>query len=297
MKEDWQLNHLGMIAKSKNKVLHHFHELGLGVSVGPQPLLPHIEGEAYLKIDQTMAGDPIERSFPTPGPHTFFDGQSQIGDLQLEVIQPVPGTFLYDYQDAKGDGINHLCFNVEDIEGVTQRFTGLGCREVFCSKTGGQIVENYLDLREFGDVILSFRPPAAGFEKAWQANNQAHPKVWPWRFFGLGIAVKDAVATARYYEGMGFDVEERGEGRSAAGVGPVTFEFIGPKAGEDLANDALNARGEGIYRLDFQVEDIDAEKERLVAALPPGLLGEGPERSLTIDASAIGSAAIRLVEG
>ena len=45
MSKDWILNHLGMMVANRNAVLNHFQSIGMGVSVGPQPLLPHEEGE------------------------------------------------------------------------------------------------------------------------------------------------------------------------------------------------------------------------------------------------------------
>ena len=44
MSEDWTLNHLGMMVTDKNAVLNQFQALGMGVSVGPQPLQPYEEG-------------------------------------------------------------------------------------------------------------------------------------------------------------------------------------------------------------------------------------------------------------
>ena len=41
MSEDWTLNHLGMMVTDRNSVLNHFQSLGMGVSVGPQPLQPY----------------------------------------------------------------------------------------------------------------------------------------------------------------------------------------------------------------------------------------------------------------
>ena len=38
--QNWVLNHVGMTVADRNAVLRHFQSLGVGVSVGPQPLLP-----------------------------------------------------------------------------------------------------------------------------------------------------------------------------------------------------------------------------------------------------------------
>lgn len=45
MGEDWELNHVGMTIGNRNATLRHFQSMGVGVSVGPQPLLPFESGE------------------------------------------------------------------------------------------------------------------------------------------------------------------------------------------------------------------------------------------------------------
>ena len=41
MGEDWTLNHLGLMVSDKDILLKYFQSLSIGISVGPQPLLPH----------------------------------------------------------------------------------------------------------------------------------------------------------------------------------------------------------------------------------------------------------------
>ena len=48
MSKDWTLNHLGMMVTDKNAALNQFQALGMGVSVGPQPLQPYEEGVGEL---------------------------------------------------------------------------------------------------------------------------------------------------------------------------------------------------------------------------------------------------------
>ena len=48
MSKDWILNHLGMMGTDKNAALNQFQALGMGVSVGPQPLQPYEEGMGEL---------------------------------------------------------------------------------------------------------------------------------------------------------------------------------------------------------------------------------------------------------
>ena len=56
--QNWVLNHVGMTVGNRNAVLQHFQSLGVGVSVGPQPLLPHESGEGSLMFYRTLQGEP-----------------------------------------------------------------------------------------------------------------------------------------------------------------------------------------------------------------------------------------------
>jgi hypothetical protein len=38
---DWEFNHLGMMVTDRDEILAYYQSIGLGVSVGPQPLLPY----------------------------------------------------------------------------------------------------------------------------------------------------------------------------------------------------------------------------------------------------------------
>ena len=144
MNFDWEFNHLGMMVKDRDEILSHYQTIGLGVSVGPQPLMPYIEGEGEITFYKELEGEPVSYKYKTGGAHNFRDGQSQIGDCQLEIypMQPGPGMFISRYLEKKGDGINHIAFNSNDIEKDTQYFLDLGCELVFNVTTNGKTVEN-----------------------------------------------------------------------------------------------------------------------------------------------------------
>ena len=173
--EDWVLNHVGMTVSNRNATLQHFQSLGVGVSVGPLPLLPYEEGEGSLMFYQRLDGDPITRTYPTGGVHHFTDGECQIGNCQLECypMRPGSGIFLSEYLAKKGPGINHICFNAPDVEEDTKWLVDKGCAIMFNALVNGRTVENYLDSRRVGDIMISLRPPASDWEKEWKKNNES----------------------------------------------------------------------------------------------------------------------------
>ena len=273
MSEDWTLNHLGMMVTNKKAVLNHFQSLGIGVSIGPQPLMPYEEGEGELTYFRTLDGNPITHRYTTGGVHDFKDGQSQIGDCQLEVypMKPGPGMFISEYLLKKGSGINHIAFNTPNIDQDTQKLLDKGCNLVFNATINGKTIENYLDTRKFGDVMISLRPPASEWEKAWRENNISHPLVRDWKISGVGILVEDIELATEYYLDLGFSLEGTAKEYEALNVksnqlkiGPLVFELLESTSKDLIYHDCFVNRGEGIADIMFLVEDINIEIENLV---------------------------------
>tara|TARA_B100001250_G_C19727278_1_gene756694 strand:- start:321 stop:1241 length:921 start_codon:yes stop_codon:yes gene_type:complete len=273
MSEDWTLNHLGMMVTDKNAALNQFQNLGLGISVGPQPLQPYEEGVGELTYFQTLEGDPVTHQYKTGGLHNFRDGNSQIGDCQLEVypMKPGPGMFISEYLEKKGPGINHIAFNTPDIERDTKKFLENGCDLVFNATVNGKTIENYLDTRKHGDVMISLRPSADEWEIAWRENNKCHPLVKNWNFFGVGVVVNDCEIASEYFSNLGFSLEKGVHESEDLGikfchlkVGSMMFEFIEPTTDNSVYKECFNTRGEGIADMSFVVEDLASEVKSLV---------------------------------
>ena len=273
MSANWILNHLGMMVTNRNATLNHFQSLGVGVSVGPQPLLPYEEGEGELMFFQSLDGNPITNKYKTGGPHNFRDGNSQIGNCQLEIypMKPGPGMFISEYLEKKGSGINHIAFNTDDIERDTKFFTEKGCQLVFNVSVNGKTIENYLDTRKYGDVMISLRPTSSAWENKWKENNLNHPLTNNWNFLGVGILIKDLKNTFDYYLDLGFSeipnlkkINYPNLQSSQVKVGPIIFEFFEPSESHPIHNEILMERGEGISDLVFLVDDLEAEKIKLL---------------------------------
>ena len=274
MSNDWILNHLGMMVIDKNAVLNQFQSLGVGVSVGPQPLQPYEEGIGELTYFKTLEGDPVTHQYKTGGPHNFRDGNSQIGDCQLEVypMKPGPGMFISEYLKKKGPGINHIAFNTPDIDRDTKKFLDYGCDLVFNATVNGKTTENYLDTRKYGDVMISLRPPADEWEIAWRKNNKIHPLVNDWTFFGVGVVVEDCERATEYFLNLGFSLSkdvyeyhDLGVKLSRVEVGSMNFEFIETTADSSVYQECFNKRGEGIADMSFIVKNVKSETDSLIS--------------------------------
>lgn len=305
MGEDWELNHVGLMVTNKNAVLRYLQSIGVGVSVGPQPLLPHEPGEGSLMYYRTLEGNPVTNTYATGGAHTFNDGESQIGNCQLECIsmKPGPGMFINEYLAKKGPGINHICFNTPSVAEDTQILVSKGFDIMFNALVNGKTVENYLDTRAHGDVMISLRPPASDWEKAWKKNNESHPLVSDWTFRGIGIGVQDLDETIAYYAAIGFektseevvDLYLGTRGRSVS-VGPLLFHFFETLGDDSVYAESLTKRGDGVNDLVFSVACVDTEIAKLESKGVPLHRRSEDGRSVFFDTRAEGNTMVRLVQ-
>ena len=301
---DWEFNHLGMMVIDRDEILTHYQSIGLGISVGPQPLLPYTEGEGEITFFRELEGDPISHKYKTGGVHNFKDGQSQIGNCQLEIypMQPGPGMFISRYLEKKGDGINHIAFNTNDIEKDTQYFIDRGCELVFNVTINGKTIENYIDTRLHGDLMISLRPNADDWEKSWRKNNESHPMVNDWSFLGLGICVDDLESASDYYSHLGYsqlneinDRKEWGITYQDYSVSKIILELM--KAEESsIYSNSLKQRGEGVAELIFEVSDLKIEIDRLVGKGAEILQISDDNKMVSMGSGAKGNILTRLVQ-
>lgn len=301
---DWEFNHLGMMVIDRDEILTHYQSIGLGISVGPQPLLPYTEGEGEITFFRELEGDPISHKYKTGGVHNFKDGQSQIGNCQLEIypMQPGPGMFISRYLEKKGDGINHIAFNTNDIEKDTQYFIDRGCELVFNVTINGKTIENYIDTRLHGDLMISLRPNADDWEKSWRKNNESHPMVNDWSFLGLGICVDDLESASDYYSHLGYsqlneinDRKEWGITYQDYSVSKIRFELVKAEDSSIYSN-SLKQRGEGVAELIFEVSDLKIEIDRLVGKGAEILQISDDNKMVSMGSGAKGNILTRLVQ-
>ncbi|MBT3425956.1 MAG: hypothetical protein HOI43_14910 [Gammaproteobacteria bacterium] len=304
MGEDWVLNHVGLMVTNRNAALRHFQSIGMGVSVGPQPLLPHEPGQGSLMYYRTLEGEPVTNTYATGGAHLFTDGESQIGDCQLECVamKPGPGMFINEYLAKCGPGINHICFNAPMVEEDTQILLSKNCDLMFNAMVNGKTVENYLDTRLHGDLMISLRPPASDWENTWKANNVSHPLVSDWTFIGVGIGVKCLDTSISYYARLGFDEvceetfdDKTGIRSRTVKVGPLNFDFYEMTKEDSVYSDSMSTRGDGVNDIAFTVDDLETEISRLELLGVRVLARSGDRRTAYIDTRAEGNIMTRLV--
>jgi len=290
MNSNWEFSHPGVFVKDFDRTLEYYRSLGIAFELG----LSRQAGVSSAETTQVIEVFGKVRPAPDPTARRFLE-LLYIGDLEFEILQapvtPPQGEAL-----AYGEGINHVCFNVPDIDGETDRLVEKGVRIIFDLTRDGVRFEDYLDTREFGNIILSLRPPQSEEAKARKADYG----MVDWKFRGHGVVVRDVDKTVDYYQSLGIavvqpevmfdsssiaDFKAYGKPASAvvrartrtAQIGPVVYEFIQPLEGEAICKESLDRRGEGIIDLIFTVEDLEKETARLVEKGVPVILSGKPQ--------------------
>jgi len=303
LKKDWKLHHICLVVRNWNDALDYYQSSRIGVSVGPQAMyMDYRDGgkaEFYFNKDVPPTngglgpGKPLEEAERgrRKDNYTFMDKDCQVGDLLIEIGEN---------RGIPLEGVTHICFNIPDVKAETEKLLEKGCALMMEITQGGNILENHIDTRKYGNVDISFRPPVLEREKAWIEYYRSYPYLKDWKFHGLGIGVKDLDKTVEYYEMLDiidFQNETKLDGnlldpinvssenmelnfktRAKIGqVGPLTFEFIQPLEGNSIYQESLDSRGEGVSDIAFTVADLEKEAATMIYRGMPAILSGKPK--------------------
>ena len=303
LKKDWKLHHICLVVRNWNDALDYYQSSRIGVSVGPQAMyMDYRDGgkaEFYFNKDVPPTngglgpGKPLEEAERgrRKDNYTFMDKDCQVGDLLIEIGEN---------RGIPLEGVTHICFNIPDVKAETEKLLEKGFALMMEITQGGNILENHIDTRKYGNVDISFRPPVLEREKAWIEYYRSYPYLKDWKFHGLGIGVKDLDKTVEYYEMLDiidFQNETKLDGnlldpinvssenmelnfktRAKIGqVGPLTFEFIQPLEGNSIYQESLDSRGEGVSDIAFTVADLEKEAATMIYRDMPAILSGKPK--------------------
>jgi len=135
----WKLSQLGIVVRDMDQAVRRFSALGFGPFA---PVLLPAGSKVWFRGEPTDAEVDVKATM--------------IGDVQLELLQPVSGQSPHkEFLDSKGEGIHHVMFTVDDLEYEIDRLTKLGAtvllRVSFGNEGSGGLA--YLDLDAFGLVL------------------------------------------------------------------------------------------------------------------------------------------------
>ncbi len=81
---------------------------------------------------------------------------AQLGDIQIEFIQPIEGENPYiEYLSKNGDGIHHLAFETDNMAAAKAHFTELGIEPIWYQDMGFMEFV-YFDTTKVGGTMVEF---------------------------------------------------------------------------------------------------------------------------------------------
>jgi catechol 2,3-dioxygenase-like lactoylglutathione lyase family enzyme len=255
--------HVGWVVKDLDRVVNYWEKLGL----------KNIRRYAAQEFpDVTYRGKKTSLSMKMASGH--------IGSVEIEWIQPVKGTSVYnEFLQRHGDGVHHLAYAVASLEQLNEQIKYFNSKGVAVVQSGtwqGSKGEGHfasLDTAPKGGgqtIELVYNPgrPSVGAAPE-SANEYPFNKIVQYAF-----VVRDVKKVGAFYESLGFggmpvdhNVSVNRIYRGKPGkfemylgwgrFGDVPFEWIQSLVGPSVYDEALKAHGEGFHHLAFQVKDMD----------------------------------------
>ena len=134
--QTWKITQVGVVVRDVDKTVEHLSAMGIG-PFEPKTLPPDRK--------EWFRGKPMDAEFNIQA--------ARIGDVELELIQPISGESPHkEFLESKGEGIQHVMFAVDDFNKEVDRLTKNGASVLLEAKFGDRGLA-YLDLNVAGIII------------------------------------------------------------------------------------------------------------------------------------------------
>lgn len=268
------LTQVGIVVEDVERVAENYWNI---LGIGPWRILTFPPPHMY---DRRYRGKPAY--------YVLKVALTQVGPLELELMQTVEGHTIYDdFYYEHGEGANHvqyLCDTAEEVERHSAIMAKRGCPPIMNGRFGNNGAFAYLDtvgpLKTVWEPVKmadDFQGPTKTYPADPSAVSPAKVKVK--EIWQVSIMVKDIEATMKnYWEILGIGPWEvlncvrpnwhdnTYYGKKAdftmlaalTKVGGVELELIQPVSGDNLYLDHICEHGEGINHVGIQVDDVAA---------------------------------------
>jgi catechol 2,3-dioxygenase-like lactoylglutathione lyase family enzyme len=137
--DNWKFSHVGLIVRDARKACEFYRSLGFEITSGPYETPPKFPDNPMNSVVAWMKKDAAV----------------------FEIIQPLEGKWINkEFLETVGEGVNHICFTVDDIETERARLTQMGFPVLYgFSVPRGTFA--YFDTRSVGNLIVELLQPAA----------------------------------------------------------------------------------------------------------------------------------------
>jgi 4-hydroxyphenylpyruvate dioxygenase-like putative hemolysin len=145
-----KLHHLSVVVRNMDEAIKFYESIGIGPFKDYPPL------KEYVKLNvQDETG--------------FFNLKfkiAQVGDIQIQLCQPGEGKSPYkDFLEKKGEGVYHLGFVVDDVDGSEAELKKRGLKVLSSGRRKDGSGFSYLDTAGKGGVVLLIRKSPGGKQK------------------------------------------------------------------------------------------------------------------------------------
>jgi len=142
-----KLHHIGIVVRDMDKAIEYYKCLGIGPF---KPLPEIVPNQAKLK-ERMIRGKPAPLTF------TNISRWAEMGPYFIELLQPFEGikTIWLDFLESKGEGIQHLAYQVDDIDAEEARLVKNGFSVLYRIRFEDGGGDTYFETDEVGGVLLS----------------------------------------------------------------------------------------------------------------------------------------------
>jgi catechol 2,3-dioxygenase-like lactoylglutathione lyase family enzyme len=266
-----KINQIAIVVKDLELVAENYWKI---LGIGPWTIF---DWEAPFIYDRKYHGKPARAREKL--------AVTQVGDVQLELLQPLEGPSIYaDWIEEHGEGLHHLNFLVNDADEIAGLLEAEGFRCLQSGRYGPaerQGTFTYFDIKPLAAIWepVHVGDKAGTVPKIFPPKGEASPaKVTCKKINQIGIVVKDLELVAENYWnilGIGpwrifnweapFIYDRKYHGKpvcarekiALAQVGDVQLELLQPVEGPSIYADWIEEHGEGLHHLNFLVNDVD----------------------------------------
>ena len=136
----WKFDHLGVVVRDLGRAIKHFQSMGFG---------PFVSNPSEVVTDRKVYGKPANIK--------LRGAEGVLSGIKFEVIQPVEGNSVQkEFLENKGEGINHIGFIVDDLEGEVKKMEERGIYPISTGKVPPNRKFAYMGTNKIGGVVIEF---------------------------------------------------------------------------------------------------------------------------------------------
>jgi methylmalonyl-CoA/ethylmalonyl-CoA epimerase len=243
-----------------------------------------------IKILENLGIGPFKQEFlPSGSPgmsyrgklmaSNFLEFRGRIGNLELELFEPddKPSPWK-EFLDARGEGIHHLAFSVEDVDKVLEGMMRQGAEVLLTAGPHGKLGAVYVDLKVCNLIVeLVKNEIAARIEMPEPVLDEKSRKTLAqnpfYRLEHVGVVVRNVHEAAKRLSSLGTapfeDKLAKQPSHKArleeyrANLGNIALDLLQPVEGKSPWQEYLESKGEGFHHIGFQVDDLNRAAEYL----------------------------------